>query len=244
MVQLEPLLTAIVARRKEIPAERALLVGISGIDGSGKGFVAQRVAESLGVVAGGVEPGAGESTLGATGITDPGYKVAVIGVDGWLNLPHVRFAAEDCGEHFYRNAFRFDEMFERLILPLRDRRSVDLEMDFTEETASCHRKHRYHFNQIEVILLEGIFLFKPAYRHHFDLTCWIDCSFATALARAVKRGQEGLPPEETVRAFETIYFPAQRMHLQRDNPRATAELILPNDTKEAILTQSEQHPTW
>jgi uridine kinase len=78
-------------------------------------------------------------------------------------------------------------------------------------------------------LLEGIFLFKPTYRNHFDLTVWIDCSFEAALERAIKRGQEGLPPEETVRSFETIYFPAQRIHLARDNPRETADIVFTND---------------
>jgi uridine kinase len=214
MIQFESLLTPIVARRKEIPAERAVLVGISGIDASGKGFVAAKVADSLGK---------------AAGISDPGYNVALIGADGWLNLPHVRFDRENPAEHFYQHAFRFEEMFARLVLPLRDRRSVDLEMDFTEETASNHRRHRYQYRDIDIVLLEGIFLFKPPYRQYFDLTCWIDCSFETALARAVKRCQEGLPPLETIRAFETIYFPAQRIHLQRDHPRAAADLILPND---------------
>ena len=203
MTQLEPLISAIVARRKQIPAKRALLVGISGIDASGKGFVAERLARSLGRTA---------------GITDPGYNVAVIGVDGWLNLPHVRFDDQNPAEHFYQHALRFDEMFERLIVPLRENRSVDLEMDFTEETAVSYRKHRHHFRDIDVILLEGIFLFKRRYRSQYDLACWIECSFETALARGVKRCQEGLPPSETVRAFETIFFAAQRVHFARVNP--------------------------
>jgi uridine kinase len=60
----------------------------------------------------------------------------------------------------------------------------------------------------------------------------VECSFEKALVRAIKRCQEGLPPKETIRAFETIYFPAQRIHLQRDHPRAAADLILPNDGEE------------
>jgi hypothetical protein len=36
------------------------------------------------------------------------------------------------------------------------------------------------------------------------------------------RGQEDLPPAETINTFETIYFPAQRKHLARDNPRDAA----------------------
>jgi uridine kinase len=142
MIQLENLLTAILVRRKEIPADRALLVGISGIDASGKGFAAAKVADSLGKGA---------------GISDPGYNVALIDADGWLNLPHVRFDRENPAQHFYQHAFRFEEMFARLVLPLQDRRSVDLEMDFTEETASNYRKHRYQFRDIDIILLRRNF---------------------------------------------------------------------------------------
>ena len=103
-------------------------------------------------------------------------------------------------------AIRFDEMFEGVILPLRGTRNVNVESDFTEETATTFRKHRYAFRNIDIILLEGIFLFKPMYRDHFDLKVWIDCSFAAALRRAMARGQEGLPPQEAKRVFETIHF--------------------------------------
>ena len=67
------------------------------------------------------------------------------------------------------------------------------------------------------------------YRDHFDLKVWIDCSFATALRRAMARGQEGLLPHEAKRAFETIYFPAQRIHLARDNPSKAADIVFTNE---------------
>lgn len=209
MIQLNSLISAVVARREEIPRDRALLVAISGIDAAGKGYCAAKIARSL-----------GERRL----------NVALIGVDGWLNLPQVRFDEENPAKHFYENAFRFEEMFETLVLPLRQNREIDLRMDYTEETATSYREHRYQFREIDVILLEGIFLLKQSLRRHFDLTCWVECSFETALARAIKRCQEGLPPRETVRAFTTIYFPAQRIHFRRDAPRSSADLILPNET--------------
>ena len=78
-------------------------------------------------------------------------------------------------------------------------------------------------------MVEGIFLFKPQYRKYFDLAIWIDCSFPTALARAIGRAQEGLSPANTIAAYDTIYFPAQRIHLAQDKPRENADLILEND---------------
>jgi uridine kinase len=208
MVETSPVISAIAEKRKALSQERALLVGISGIDASGKGFVTAKLAHQL---------------------EERGWKIATIGVDGWLNLPPVRFNALNPATHFYEHAVRFDEMFEQLVLPLRNRRSVNLEADFAEETAKAFRKHRYAFREIDIVLLEGIFLLKPDYRHHFDLTIWIDCSFATALQRAITRSQENLPPPETEHAFETIYFPAQRFHIDRDDPHAAAHIVICND---------------
>jgi uridine kinase len=80
-----------------------------------------------------------------------------------------------------------------------------------------------------VVLVEGIFLFKAEYRDYFDLTIWIDCSFSTALARAINRAQEGLSPANTIAAYDTIYFPAQKIHLAQDQPREHADLIFENN---------------
>jgi uridine kinase len=40
-----------------------------------------------------------------------------------------------------------------------------------------------------------------------------------------------LPPEETVRAYETIFFPAQRIHLAKDRPREAASVVINNDAR-------------
>jgi len=197
-------------KRRNLRPDRALLVGISGIDASGKGWLTSRLAASLAGV---------------------GRKTVTINGDGWLELPERRFDAERPAEHFYQHAFRFEDMFGGVVLPLRDRRSCDVVADFADETASRFRPHRYRFDDVDVILLEGIYLFKRRYRGHFDLACWVDCTFETSLERALRRGQEGLPPEQVVRAYETIYFPAQRIHFERDEPRSGADLVLGNDPR-------------
>jgi uridine kinase len=64
-----------------------------------------------------------------------------------------------------------------------------------------------------------------------ELVRCVDCTFETALERAVSRGQEGLSPDDTVRAYRTLYFPAQEIHLERDEPRAAATAIICNDPR-------------
>jgi uridine kinase len=207
-VPLRRVVNAIARKRGAVAPDRAVLVGISGIDASGKGYLAAKIADRLQM---------------------EGLKVALIGADDWLNLPDVCINRDNYAGHFYEHAMRFGEMFERLIIPLKQKREISLTADYADAKATTFRKHRYGFTDIDVILLEGIFLLKPAYRHHFNLTVWIDCSFEVALKRAIERGQEGLPPAETIKAFKTIYFPAQLIHLARDNPREAADIIFAND---------------
>ena len=210
MAGLTSSIARIVEERGRIAAERALLTAISGIDASGKGYLTAQLAAAL---------------------QARGYRVANINIDGWLNLPRVRFHRDNSPEHFYLHAIRFEEMFRDLILPLRERRSVALTMDFAEETAAEYRKQSIAHSGIDIVLLEGIYLFKRAFQHYYDLAFWIDCSFETALERAIARGQEGLSPDETIRVYETLYFPAQEIHFARDNPKASASVNICNDPR-------------
>lgn len=208
MPNLDPLLERIRIARDSVPVRQSALIAISGIDGCGKGFVTERVVREL---------------------RARGMRVASINVDGWLDLPARRFNPRNPAEHFYLNAIRFDDMLGQLVLPLREHRSIRCEADYAEETASSFRKYIYDFEDIDVIALEGIFLLKGALRHHYDLSCWIECSFETALDRAVDRAQEGMSAEQTVEAYRTIYFPAQEIHFQRDRPQNAATLCINND---------------
>jgi len=195
-------------QRSVLTEQKALLVAISGIDGLGKGYITSRLDEAL---------------------AQQNLRVATINIDGWLHLPAKRFSQTNPAEHFYNNAIRFDELFTQLVLPLRDRRSILLETDYAEETASEYRKHLYQFENMDLILLEGIYLLKQSFQSTYDLSFWIDCSFETALERAIARSQEGLSPAETVTAYQTIYFPAQQIHFKRDQPQQASTAIIPND---------------
>jgi uridine kinase len=210
MAELQAITDRILETRVSIPAEQSALVAITGIDACGKGFVTAQLLEQL---------------------TAKGVRAAIIHVDGWLNLPEVRFDRSNPAEHFYLHAIRFDEMFGQLVLPLRERRTLRLEAGYTEETAMQYRRHTYDFEELDVILLEGAYLLKRPFQAYYDLSIWIECSFEAALERAIARSQEGLGREATAEAYRTIYFPAQEIHFRRDAPRSAATLIVNNDAQ-------------
>src|SRR5690242_4976598 len=125
-VNIEQASAAILALSGTLSAHRSVLVAISGIDGSGKGFVASKIAAHL----------------------QSHVPTAIINIDGWLNLSNRRFELANPSQNFYEHAIRLDEMFRRLVRPLKQIRSDRLVADFTEETASEYRTHTYEINAV------------------------------------------------------------------------------------------------
>ncbi|HSC78527.1 MAG TPA: hypothetical protein VLB32_08185 [Candidatus Acidoferrales bacterium] len=208
MTDLCQVVEKVLERRRSAPAAQSLLVALSGIDGAGKGYLGEQLVAAL---------------------RERGLNAVLITIDPWLNLPATRFSAERLAEQFYWNAIRFEEMFEKLVLPLKRNRSVRVEAEVAEETATEFCRYTYEFSDVDVIVLEGIYLLRRDLRRHYDFSFWIECSFETALERAIRRAQEGLPPAETIRAYQTIYFPAQLIHFALDEPWAAADLVISND---------------
>ncbi|MBD0404762.1 uridine kinase [Flammeovirga sp. EKP202] len=184
-----------------------LMVGISGIDGSGKGYIGQKLFD---------------------GLTSRGVKCELIGIDGWLEQPSRRFSKENPAQHFYQNSFRFKEMNEQLLKPLKQTGNVDFiaqhsAPDNSEDLVDFH----YQIKDVEIILVEGIFLFQEQF--DFDYRIWIECSFETAFQRALERNQEGLSKEELKEDYYTTYFPAQELHFEHDQPKKRADFFVLND---------------
>ena len=69
MANLDDASALIIGKRSAVPPERAVLVAISGIDGSGKGYITEKLVAQLGSLC-------------------PG--VVSIHADGWLNLPALK----------------------------------------------------------------------------------------------------------------------------------------------------------
>ncbi len=196
--------------------DRAALVAISGVDGSGKSHLARLIAARLGRA---------------------GRRVAMIGIDPWQNPQTVRFSTADPGAHFYRHAIRFEELFSQVVEPLVGDRALRLRTRGRRTDADVWEPLVYDHRDVEVVLLEGIFLFRRDLVHRYDLRFWVDCSLDTAMRRALARNVENRPPEALREDYARIYHAAQRVHLALDAPRAAADLLLDNE-RDAVVRES------
>jgi uridine kinase len=203
----DALVAAVVAHTRTA-TRRAPLVAVSGIDGSGKSTMAPALAAAL----------AGR-----------GVHAAVVTLDPWHTPAPMRFNARDPARHFYRHAFRWAELFERVIDPLRRDRGLELVLPLLRLADDSWYDHVYDFHDVDAVILEGIFVLRRLLRPRYDVAVWIHCSFETALRRALVRNQEGRDVAALETDYATIYSPAQRLHFRRDQPQTAADMILDND---------------
>jgi len=84
MPTLQTIVDKILDIRSSIRSYRSVL---TGIDGSGKGYVTAGIVDAL---------------------KTNGVRAVSINIDGWLNLPYRRFDARNPAERFYLHAIHFE----------------------------------------------------------------------------------------------------------------------------------------
>ena len=178
---------------------------------------------------------AGKTTL-AEELVSPlrayGRTVIRASIDGFHNPAHVRHARGDTSpEGYYRDSFDCRALVESLLSPLgpggsrRYRTAVfdyrtDSEVRAPERVAAANA----------VLLFDGVFLLRPELDAYWDFTIFVEASFETTLARALRRdaatfGGVG----EVRRRYERRYIPGQRLYFNECLPKERAKVLVDNN---------------
>ncbi len=134
---LDAVADAIAELAHEHPAPApAPVVAISGIDGSGKSWLAATLTIML---------------------VRRAVRIAPLSVDPWHTAREVRFAGPEWGRTFYERSFRWSDLHRTLLEPLRQDRSIELTMQRRRIADDVLVPEHYTFADIDLILFEGIF---------------------------------------------------------------------------------------
>lgn len=205
---IEELAGIVLKKQKDHDGNRLFTVAISGIDASGKGYNSSLLKDKL---------------------EERGYKTALLNIDPWQNSIPIRLRKEDSAMNFYHHAFRWNDFFEQLFYPLQTNRGIDLQTKGLYSHADEYYDLHYDYENCDILLAEGIFLFKKEFLSCYDLKVWIDCSFTTGLARAIRRNVEKLDEASLIRDYQTYYYPAQQIHFEKDDPVSCADILFDNE---------------
>lgn len=179
-------------------------VAVTGVDGAGK----TRLADELG------------EEIAASGL-----PVIRASIDAFHNPRARRYArGRTLPEGFFLDSFDVDTLRSRLLDPLSPGGSLayrraafdhrtDLPVDAPLETAEVP----------SVLLIDGIFLLRPALRRYWDLSIFLDVPFAVSFARMALR--DGSPADEHAPENQR-YRLGQMLHFEEDDPKAQASIVI------------------
>jgi uridine kinase len=178
-------------------------VAITGVDGAGKTSLANELAP----------------------LVEAHRPLIRASIDGFHNPRAVRYArGRTSPEGFYRDSFNLAAFRSVLLDPLAPGGSgryraaafdhrTDSALEMEEQTAPSNA----------VLLVDGIFLQRPELDGAWDLTIFLDVSFAQTFARMAVR--DGSPADETDPANQR-YRQGQQLYLEECQPRARAHILV------------------
>jgi len=194
----------------QVERSHPLRVAIDGIDAAGKTSLADELTPL---------------------IEAHGRPVLRASIDGF-HLPRAERYRQgvDSPGGYYFDSFNYDTLIDVLLLPLGpggDRRCRLKLFDFRTDTPLDEPYQ--HASVGSVLLLDGVFLLRPALNPYWDYRVFVQVDFHVALYRAIRRDQ-GLfgSRQAVVERYQRRYFPAQRRYLQTVQPHELADVIIEN----------------
>lgn len=183
-----------------------------GIDASGKTTLANELASKL------------------KGSDRPIIRASI---DGFHNPKSVRYAkGKNSPEGYYFDSFNYKAMTESLLDPLNFGRLKYKTAVFDYRTDSEVFSPIRTTAKDSILIMEGVFLFRPELADYWDVKIFMDVNFKINVKRAVKRTAEieyiGTE-QEILDKYQKRYIPGQQIYFEQAHPKEKADIVIDNN---------------
>lgn len=200
----EKIVTEIKKRKRK---NKAFVVGVNGIDTSGK----TKFTEALGKF-----------------LLSKRYKIQVINLDDFHNPKKIRYSGENQAENYYNKSFDIQTIVNKLLIPIQQKSKFNIKLDTLNLTTDKYEtKKSYAFNEDTIVIFEGVFLFRKELSPFIDYKIFIEIPFEESKNRAKVRDVP-LNGEEVLKKYDEKYLPAQKRYLQEFPTSKIADIIIDN----------------
>jgi uridine kinase len=204
---LNHLCEAILGYQKDLPT----LVGIDGVDASGKTILADKLADRL---------------------EESSRHIIRASIDGFHNPRAIRYRkGRNSPNGYYQDSFNYQLIIDKLLKPLssRDLKYKEAAFDYRiDDEVNVPSKKA---DKDAILIMDGIFLFRLELLNYWDIKIFLDVSFDVTLQRAIKRAkdQETLDSEQDIiDLYNRRYIPGQRLYFQEATPQEKADILIDN----------------
>ena len=190
-------------KRKDFP----YIIGINGIDTSGKTFFTEKLEEFL---------------------SEKEIKVQCIHGDDFHFPKKIRYEGDNESYNYFYKSFDFEKMIREILSPVKKGEKVEKELVLLNlETDMYSLRKNYSIDSGTIVLLEGVFLFQEKLIPYIDLKIFLSIDFDICLERAKKRDLSILK-DDVERKYRDKYIPAQKLYIQDYKPLDIAEIVIDN----------------
>jgi len=198
----------------KIRPNRACIIGINGVDTSGKTIFTESFSMYL---------------------KSKGFKTALVHLDDFHNPKKLRYAESDEIKSYINNAFNLELIKYELLEPLAKNKDVDKTLKLLDLESDTFSKN-IHFNidNETIVLVEGTLLFRESIDEYFDYRLFLDINFDEVLHRAQQRDDVKYG-RDIIKKYQKKYIPIQKWYLDKYKPRRRSDMIIDN--------QNYLHPT-
>jgi len=194
-----------------IQTDHPLRVGIDGVDAAGKTHLANELVPYL--------EASGRCVIRAS-------------IDGFHNPGKVRRRGGTySSDGYYFDSFNYQLLKERLLIPLGPNGNREYSakvFDFRSDQEA--QSEIFHANKNDILVFDGVFLFRPEIHEHWDFKVFVDVDFETVIHRVTMRdGYLFGEKEEILNRYNQRYIPGQKIYLESVHPRSKADIVINNN---------------
>lgn len=185
-----------------------ILVGISGIECSGKSTLADKLKQLL---------------------EKKKIPTKIIHGDDFLFDKETRNKNPKQDIGYYCETFDYNKLFTELLIPIKNNTLFESKLCLLDWENDIYSKFKFQTNQPTIILVEGVFLFKKDLPKIFDLSVWIDITFELGMQRALNRSRDKNyygNSDAILQRYTERFHKGQKIHLKLDKPIENCDFII------------------
>ena len=204
--------------------DKAFVIGITGIDCSGKSTFAGSLNRFF---------------------NTQGLRTQLIHLDDFHNPTAYRYSGDNQADNYFNKSFNIETIINELLIPIQQKKIFLTTLTLLNlETDKYELDKEYSISLDTVVIFEGVFLLRIELSPYLDMKIFLDIPFEECIQRAWKRDSEDFVQrygnrQELYTRYEEKYLPAQRKYLVEYPPQDTADIIIDNSNPEfPLIAQS------
>ncbi len=197
-----------VENRISFKNKKAYVIGINGVDTSGKSVLARALNKYL---------------------VNRGHKVQLISIDEFHNPSSIRYSGANPIDSYIDFAFNLELLKTEILLPISKGEKVVKELRLLDlNTDEFNIRKSLDIDSQTVVIIEGVLLYREPIDEFFDTRVYLDISFDEVLSRARIRD---VPKYGTafLQRYRSKYIPIQKKYLSKYQPQSKSHIVVDNN---------------